>query len=351
MDAKYIQLKNLYILKLFAKNMKKLLVLLPVALLLLSACNIKPTDKGELWANGWGAKISFDDNDLTDETVDKMNTYIDVRNYLDPEVNETINAYLDRSSWKEWPTDVSKVPTDGGLKKYNPEDEYLKKAYASLNASGSAKFDPIAKKYLDAFKKLILKNNELYDYYHNWNHKNDNLAKWKTLHQEFTSVIDEYDNIYPDFIDNYDEWFLALQLDNMRYYKQQWKTAKYAMENISLYKKYVMNEVDAMDDEINSNQTIDTSDLEKYIKKYDEAVEYINWQTDKDVIANDMWSKNVATFEEFRKAAQELKKVTDELFPLLKNYDKVNLDTINNLIDKWYDIEESLIELRNKTID
>ena len=334
--------------------MKKLLIVALMAIAL-SGCglsDIKPTDKWSLTANAWWSttKISFGDDDMTDSSIDKMNSYIDVRNYVDPALNDSINAYIDRAG-NDWDlTGTSKITKNWWLVNMSGDD-YITKAQASLKAEPKIKFDPLAEKYISIFAKLHTKNNELYKYYNTQEYKKDNFTKWKALHKDFIDLINVYDNSYPDFIANYDEWFLALQLDNMRYYKSNGQTAKYSVESISLYKKYLMNEVDALDKKINKNQTIDPAEFNKYLAKFDEAVKYINDQKDEEVIKKDLWDNNLETFNAIKKTANDMLVSAKELDPLLNKFDKINLEKINSIIDKLYNLEETIIWLRNKTIN
>lgn len=335
---------------------KKLLIIALMAMVIggCSMSDIKPTDKDSLTTQMWGdsGKLTFSDADMTDDATTKMNTYIDVRNFVDPTLNDSINAYM-KWAWDGKEIDsTATAPKDGSLVLMSG-DEYISKAQTALKATPKIAFDDIANKYLTVFTKLLAKNNELYAYYHNGENTKDKWAKGKTLHTEFMALVDEYDNTYPSFIKNYDEWFLDLQLDNMRYYKQEWETAKYAVEWISLYKKYLMDEIDSIDKKINKwATTVDTTNLQKYFDKFTEAVDYINGQTDKAVITSDLWAANVDTFDSIKKVANELQSTAKtDLLPLLTNYDKTNLEKINTTIDKLYDLEDQLIKLRNKTIN
>ena len=334
--------------------MKKLLLLAFVTIIL-SWCglwNTKSTDKIALQTNSWWlvTKMAFGDDDMTDNSIDKMNSYVDVRNYVDPSLNDSIAVYIDRANDKSVITDLTKVPENWWLLNMSGE-EYIIKAKSMLTSGTKIQFDKLADPYISTFAKLYTQNNKLYNYYHSEEYKKDNFAKWQTLHKELIALLDIYDKVYPDFIANYNERFLSLQLDNMRYYKSNGQTAKYAVESISLYKKYLMNEVDSIDKKINQNQKIDSSEFNKYIAKYEESVKYINTQINKTIIKDDLWDNNIQTFDSIKKIANEILASAKELASLINNYDKINIEKINSIIDKLYDLEETIIWLRNQTIN
>ncbi len=299
--------------------------------------------------NSW--EIVFGDDDMNDSSIAKMNAYIDVRNYLDPQLNDSIDTYIKRAGNNVDLNINTQIPKNGDLILMSGVD-YITKAQSSLKITPKNSFDDIADKYITIFAKLVTKNNELYNYYNTGEDKKDLLAKSKSLHKEYMNLINQYDKIYPSFIKNYDIWFLKLQLDNMRYYKQQWETAKYAVESISLYKKYLMDEISIIDKKINKwSIDVDLTNLNEILTKLQESISYANLQNDNTIITKDLWLENAQTFQNIKTNAEDLSQITkNDLMPLLTSYNKINLEKINTIFDKLYNIEQELVKLRNLTI-
>lgn len=297
------------------------------------------------------AKLSFSDSDFTDDATDKMNSYITIRNGLDIDLNDSINNYLDRASWDAGPK-LTDIPVDWDLVKFDINNIDIKNFDKSIKSNPKLKFDQIAKKYISALKAMLLKNNELYNYYHTQAYKKDkNLVKAKKLHKEFTKIISQYDNTYPEFKWNYDIWFALYQQNQLKEYQTNNELAKYAVENISLSKKLLMDEVDRLDTSINNGDTLNTDKLSDLLVKYSQVVSAASGVNDQSVINKDFGSY-AYLFDYYKSDAESLRANAQKILDLLKAYDpkNSNLGDINNLFDDSYDIEDDMIDIRNQLL-